>query len=131
MVASERVSQRVRRSLAAPGRRRLVVLVALGTVLLVVAAVAATVYGKPQRVEAIVVFAPGATADQKAAVRRNCPTVGRAVQEPPDRNELQSSRAYPLRYDITEASAADRAAIYQCMKAQTGVIGISEVRQGE
>ncbi|HMA46995.1 MAG TPA: hypothetical protein VKP11_07335 [Frankiaceae bacterium] len=128
---AQRVSQRVRRSLAAPGRRRVVLLVALGVVLFVVAAVAVSLYGKPQRVEAVVVFAPGATGEQKAAVRRSCPGVGKAVQEPPDQNELRSSLVYPLRYDITEASATDKAALYRCMKAQTAVAGISELRQGD
>lgn len=124
-------AQRVRHSLAAPGRRRVVLLVALGVVLFVAAAVAVSLYGKPQRVEAVVVFAPGATGEQKAAVRRSCRGVGKVVQEPPDRNELPTSLAYPLRYDVTEASAADKAALYRCMKAQTAVVEISELRQGD
>lgn len=131
---AQRVSQRVRRSLAAPGRRRVVLLVALGVVLFVAAAVAVSLYGKPQRVEVVVVFAPGATGEQKAAVRRSCPSVGKVVQEPPDRNELATSLTYPLRYDVTEASVADKAALYRCItnvEAQTAVAGINELRQGD
>jgi hypothetical protein len=91
----------------------------------------ATTQGPPPRVEAVVYFAPSATVEQKEAVRAACPTVGNAVQLPPDSNGLASSRVYPLRYDIAGASASERAALFKCVQAQPNVIGISEFTQGE
>jgi len=57
--------------------------------------------------------------------------VGKAIQMPRDNNDLATSRAYPLRYDVVAASTADRAAIYKCVQAQPGVVGISQYTQGQ
>ncbi|EFC85413.1 hypothetical protein [Parafrankia sp. EUN1f] len=117
--------------LADPRRRTAVVLGALATAGLVAFGVYAVVAGPPPQVEAVVVFDPEATTAEKEAVRAACPTVGKAIQEPPDRNGLATSRVYPLRYDISQASSVDRAAIYRCVQAQPKVTGMSEFTQGQ
>lgn len=114
-----------------PRRRTAVVLAGLATVGLVVFGVYAVLDGPPPKVEAVVVFDPDATAAQKEAVRAACPTVGGALQEPRDTNNLATSRAYPLRYDISQASSADKAAIYRCVQGRPEVVGISEFTQGQ
>jgi hypothetical protein len=119
------------RFLADPRRRTAVVLASTATIGLVVFGVYATAEGPPPRVEAVVYFAPDATDAQREAVRAACPTVGRAVQEPPDRDRLATSRVYPLRYDITGASTADRAALFRCVEGRPKVIGISQFTQGQ
>ncbi|MEX5634739.1 MULTISPECIES: hypothetical protein [Parafrankia] len=119
------------RYLAEPRRRAAVVLGALATVGLVVFGVYAVLAGPPPKMEAVVVFAPEATTAEKEAVRAACPTVGNARQEPPDTSGLATSRAYPLRYDIAQASSADRAAIYRCVQGQPKVVGVSEFTQGQ
>ncbi|WP_242605770.1 hypothetical protein [Frankia sp. Cppng1_Ct_nod] len=111
--------------------RRWVILGALVFVGLSAFGVYATVAGPPPRVEAVVYFTPAATDAQKDAVRAACPTAGRAVQEPPDHNRLESSRVYPLRYDFTDASTVDRAEVFRCVHAQPNVIGISVSTQGQ
>jgi len=85
---------------------------------------------KPDRVEAVVTFTPDVTAQQQEAVRTACPSVGHALQEPPDRNDLQSSRRYPLRYDVTRASAQDKSALYRCLNGRPGVRGVNEESDG-
>ncbi len=120
-----------RRILTDRHNRRWVVLGALALAGLIAFGIYATVAGPSPRVEAVVYFTPTATDAQKDAVRAVCPTAGGAVQEPPDHNNTQSSHVYPLRYDITSASAADKAAIYRCVHAQPNVIGISEFTQGQ
>jgi len=85
---------------------------------------------KPDRVEAVVIFTPGVTAQQQEAVRTACPSVGHALLEPPDRNDLQSSRRYPLRYDVTHASAQDKSALYRCLNGRPGVRGVNEESDG-
>ena len=76
--------------------------------------------------EYVVHFAPGTPTDQAKLVGKACPGVGKATLEPADRNSLASSRAYPVRYDITEASQADKAALTQCLQQFTIVRGVSE-----
>ncbi|OAA25406.1 hypothetical protein UG55_102266 [Frankia sp. EI5c] len=117
--------------LADPRRRTAVVAGTLATIGLVVFGVYAVVGGPPPKVEAVVYFDPAATAAEKDAVRAACPTVGNAVQQPRDTNGLATSRVYPLRYDISRASSADRAAIYRCVQGQPKVVGMSEFTQGE
>ncbi len=85
---------------------------------------------KPDRVEAVVTFTPGVTAQQQQAVRTACLSVGQAMQEPPDRNNLPSSRTYPLRYDVTRASAQDKSALYRCLNGRPGVRGVNEESNG-
>lgn len=77
--------------------------------------------------ELVVSFQPKATPAQKLAVRENCHSVGKAVLEPPDRNKLASSRAYPVRYKVTNASTQDKAAVFACVGRQAGVRGIDDV----
>lgn len=91
----------------------------------------ATTAGPPPKSEAVVYFDPAATDAQKQAVRDACPTVGAAVEVPPDSGKLATSRVYPLRYDVSRASARDLAALYRCVNAQPGVIGISVMTQGQ
>jgi hypothetical protein len=121
---------RARRALTARENRAVVLLGALGIAVLVAFAVYASVAGKADQVEAVVQFAPDATVVQKDAVRSACPTVGRAIEERPDDSTLDTVRTYPLRYDVTEASSGDKAAIYRCVEGRPGVIGISEYVQG-
>src|ERR1700712_1726670 len=78
------------------------------------------------QVEFVVYFTPEATAQQKDAVRNACPGVGKATLEPRDRSNLDSARTYPVRYDITKASAPERAGVIKCVSAQPGARGISQ-----
>jgi hypothetical protein len=76
--------------------------------------------------EYVVHFAPGTPQSQAELVGKACPGVGKAKLEAPDRNNLASSRAYPVRYDITDASSADKAALTKCLQSFTIVRGVSE-----
>lgn len=76
--------------------------------------------------EFVVYFTPQATQQQKDAVRDACPGVGKAVLEARDRSNLETARTYPVRYDISKASSADRAAVIKCVSSQPGVKGISQ-----
>ncbi|EIV90967.1 hypothetical protein [Frankia sp. QA3] len=129
--SSPTAAARAVRYLADPRRRTAVVAITLAAIGLIVFGIYATVSGPPPRQEAVVVFTPEATAAQKEAVRAACPSVGRAIQLPRDRNNLATSRAYPLRYDVAKASTADRAALYKCAHDQPGVAGISQETQGQ
>jgi hypothetical protein len=76
--------------------------------------------------ELVVVFAPGtATADARA-VGEGCPTFGKATLEPPAKNKLATSRAYPVRYDVTDASNEDKTALLVCLKKSKLVRGYTE-----
>ncbi|MCM3884697.1 hypothetical protein [Frankia sp. R82] len=116
---------------SAPQRRLASVAVSLAVIGLIVFGVYASVSAPPPLQEAVVYFRPDATTAQKDAARAACPTVGKAVQEPPDRNKLVSSRVYPLRYNVSEASTEDRAAVYACIYRQPGVNGINQETQGQ
>ncbi|ABD11266.1 hypothetical protein KBI5_17445 [Frankia sp. KB5] len=128
---SSPAAARAARYLADPRRRTMVVVAVLATIGLIVFGIYATLDGPPPQQEAVVYFAPGATEAQKDAVRAACPSVGRAIQLPKDRNQLATSRIYPLRYDVAKASTADRAALYKCVYAQPHVLGINQVTQGQ
>jgi hypothetical protein len=108
-----------------------VVLGGLASVALTAFGVYVAVAGPPPRTEAVVYFTSVATDVQKEAVRAACPTVGQAVQEAPDHSPTQANRVYPLRYDVTYASPADKAMIYRCVHTQPYVIGISEFTAGQ
>src|SRR3954468_334888 len=82
------------------------------------------------KTEFVVYFTPEATDQQKEAVRNACPGVGKAVLEPRDRSNLKTARTYPVRYDITNASSQDRAAVISCVNTQSGVRGISQSDSG-
>ena len=78
------------------------------------------------QVEFVVYFTPEATNQQKDAVRNACPGIGKATLEPRDRSNLDTTRTYPVRYDITKASSQERAAVIRCVSMQPGVRGISQ-----
>ena len=77
--------------------------------------------------EYVVHFAPGTPVEQARAVRQGVPAgSGRPTLEPPAENNLATSRAYPVRYDITDASSQDKTALSVCLKKFTIVRGVSE-----
>lgn len=76
--------------------------------------------------EYVVTFAPGTAPATARAVGDACPQFGKAKLEPADKNKLASSRAYPVRYDVSKASSADRAALTDCLKKYSIVRGVSE-----
>ncbi|MCK9924639.1 hypothetical protein MXD61_22700 [Frankia sp. AgPm24] len=114
-----------------PQRRLAAVGVALAAIGLIAFGVYASVSGPPPLQEAVVYFDTDATKAQKDAVRAACPTVGKARQEPPDRNNLATSRVYPLRYNVSEATTEDRASLYACIYRQPGVRGVNQETQGQ
>ena len=76
--------------------------------------------------EYVVHFKPGTPTAQAKLMGQACPGVGKAVLEPPAKGELATNRAYPVRYDITDASSEDKAKLTDCLRAFTIVAGISE-----
>ena len=76
--------------------------------------------------EYVVHFAPGTPPATARAVGNDCPHFGKATLEPPDRGNLATSRAYPVRYDITNASTADKTALLSCLKKHAIVRGVSD-----
>ncbi|MGF7237649.1 MAG: hypothetical protein ACQSGP_22205 [Frankia sp.] len=123
--------RRARRTITARKNRAVVLLATLGIVVVVALGVYAAFSGRAEQVEGVVQFSPTATAAQKAAVRAACPTVGRAVLEPAEHSTLATVLTYPVRYDLTSASAAEQAAVYKCVNLQPGVIGLSLAREGD
>ena len=98
--------------------RKAAILAILGAALIAIVAWGATQVGQGSRSELVVIFKTTPTADQIAAVRKNCPSSPGAVLEPPARNNLATSRRYPIRYDVSKASGAQKAAVYRCLGAQ-------------
>ena len=76
--------------------------------------------------EYVVAFAPGTAPATARAVGEACPQFGKAKLEPADKNNLASSRAYPVRYDVSKASSADKAALTSCLKKYSVVRGVKE-----
>jgi hypothetical protein len=76
--------------------------------------------------EYVVHFAPGTPVEQARAVGEACPKFGNATLEPPARGNLASNRAYPVRYDITNASSQDKADLATCLQKFKIVRGVSE-----
>ncbi len=76
--------------------------------------------------EYVVHFAPGTPTATARAVGNDCPGFGKATLEPADRGNLATSRAYPVRYDITNASQADKTALLNCLKKHAIVRGVSD-----
>ena len=76
--------------------------------------------------EYVVHFAPGTAEATARAVAAACPQFGKAKLEPPDRGHLATSRAYPVRYDVTHASSADKASLTNCLKKYPVVRGVSD-----
>ncbi len=79
--------------------------------------------------EYVVHFAPGTPTATARAVGEACPRFGKAFLEPPDRNNLAASRAYPVRYDITDATSEDKTALLTCLKKHSIVRGVSDSNQ--
>jgi hypothetical protein len=95
--------------------RKVVILAILGAALIAIVAWGATQVGAGSKSELVVIFKTTPTAEQIAAVRETCPSGPGAVLEPPARNNLATSRRYPIRYDVSEASTAQKAAVYKCL----------------
>jgi hypothetical protein len=79
--------------------------------------------------EYVVHFTPGTPTAVARAAGEACPRFGAAQLEPPDRGNLATSRAYPVRYDITKASSQDKAALLDCLKKQKFVRGVSDTNE--
>lgn len=76
--------------------------------------------------EYVVHFVPGTQEAPARAVGEACPKFGKAFLEPKDKNNLATSRAYPVRYDITKASTKDKNALLDCLKKHSLVRGVSD-----
>jgi hypothetical protein len=102
-------------------QRRTVILSALAVGLFVLVAIGAAIVGKAGNTEAVVIWKTTPTPAQVAAVRRACPGGPNVTLEPPDQNDLATTRRYPVRYIVTNASASQQAQLYGCLKQFTGV----------
>ncbi len=71
-------------------------------------------------------FAPGTPTAQARAVGEACPRFGGAVLEPLGNAKLATNRSYPVRYDITDASNADKTALLTCLKKHSIVRGVND-----
>lgn len=99
----------------------------VGAALIAIVAWGASQVGAGGKSELVVVFKTTPTAAQVATVRQSCPSSPGAILEPADRNELATSRRYPIRYDVTKASGAQKAAIYRCLSQVRNMnISVSE-----
>jgi hypothetical protein len=76
--------------------------------------------------EYVVQFAPGTPYEQARAVGEACPSFGKATLEPVANKNLATNRAYPVRYDITNASSRDKADLTSCLQKFKIVRGVSE-----
>lgn len=95
--------------------RKAVILAIVGAALIAIVAWGAAQVGQGGKSELVVIFKTTPTTEQIAAVRKNCPSSPGAVLEPPARNDLATTRRYPVRYDVTKASGAQKAAVYRCL----------------
>jgi hypothetical protein len=113
--------------------RKAAILAIVGAALFIaIVAWGATQVGQGGKSELVVVFKTTPTAEQIAVVRAACPSSPGAVLEPPDRNNLATSRRYPIRYDVTKANAQQKAAVYSCLsRIQTMNISVSEETTGD
>ncbi len=75
--------------------------------------------------EYVVQFAPGTATPVKVAIGKDCPGVGKAKLEAVANKNLATNRAYPLRYDITNASDDDKSRLLACLKKYKIVRGVS------
>jgi hypothetical protein len=117
----------VRRTSLAPRLPRLILVQVAGSVLIGVSILCTASCGVSNGLDEYVVhFAPGTEPATAKAVGAACPHFGKATLEPPDRNHLATSRAYPVRYDVTSASSADKAALTDCLKKYQVVRGVSD-----
>lgn len=108
-------------------QRRTVILSALALGLFVLVAIGATIVGKAGNTEAVVIWPTTPTAEQVAALRKACPSAPGVTLEPPDRNNLATTRRYPVRYIITNATANQQAHLFACLKGVKGqAVNVSE-----
>lgn len=76
--------------------------------------------------EYVVQFAPGTAVATARAVGDACPQFGKAKLEPPASGHLATNRAYPVRYDVSDASSQDKASLTDCLKKYSVVRGVSD-----
>ena len=76
--------------------------------------------------EYVVQFTPGTPEAPARAVGLACPKFGKAFLEPKDKNNLATSRAYPVRYNVTNASIKDKNALVACLTKHPLVRGVSD-----
>lgn len=76
--------------------------------------------------EYVVHFAPGTPLEQARAVGKACPSFGKATLETSTNDKLATNRAYPVRYDITNASSQDKSDLASCLQKFKIVRGVSE-----
>ena len=105
---------------------RLLRLIVVQLTALALIGVTASCATKSRSVEYVVTFAPGTATATARAVGEACPQFGKAKLEPAAKNNLATSRAYPVRYDVSNASSADKAALTDCLKKYPMVRGVSE-----
>jgi hypothetical protein len=74
--------------------------------------------------EYVVQFTPGTATSVMIAVGKDCPGSGKATLEAPGNEKLATNRAYPVRYDITNASDDDKSRLLACLKKHTIVRGV-------
>jgi len=75
--------------------------------------------------EVVVAFRPTATQAQHDAARQACLGIARTTAEPAPRSTLESSRRNDVRFRVDKANDSDLAKLYDCLRRQPGVIGIS------
>lgn len=113
----------MRRLGSAPRLPRLIV-VQIGAVALI--GVSVSCAAKSGFDEYVVQFAPGTAVATARAVGDACPVFGKAKLEPPATGHLATNRAYPVRYDVSDASSADKAALTSCLTKYHIVRGVSD-----
>jgi len=107
--------------------RKAVFLAIVGAALIAIVAWGATKVGQGGKTELVVVFKTTPTSQQVETVRKSCPSSPGATLEPADRNNLATSRRYPIRYDVSKASSDQKAAVYRCLsQVQNMSISVTE-----
>lgn len=95
---------------------------------LVAVALCATACGTTFRApirEAVVVFKPGATHSDQVRVHNLCDDVPHANVEPfPTATNKVSTRMFPVRYRVDDASDVDLQKLYTCLQADPSVEGV-------
>jgi hypothetical protein len=86
---------------------------------------------KPGFDEYVVQFAPGTAVATARAVGDACPQFGKAKLEPAATGHLATNRAYPVRYDVSNASSADKAALTDCLQKYKIVRGVSDTNDDD
>lgn len=98
--------------------------VALAVVLAVMLAGCKTGFRAPTR-EAVVDFKPGVTHADQVRVHGLCDDVPHAKVEPlPSSTVKLSTRMFPVRFRVDDASDAELHELYQCLRADPSVAGV-------